>query len=108
MSWFKKNMHITLLIIVTAVFLTYIYITDEQVDHEYITIEKGDTLWSLAELYRGKMDTSEWIAYVKSHNNLYNDSIIVGEELYIPIEKESIYVTMKEIEESPVEVASDY
>lgn len=101
-------MHITLLIIVSVVFMTYIYITDEKVHHEYITIEKGDTLWSLAELYRGKMDTNEWISYVKSHNNLYYESIKVGEQLYIPIESQSIYITMKKIEESPIEVASDY
>lgn len=107
MNWLKKNMHITLLAIMTISFITYLYVTDEKVEHDYITVEHGDTLWSLAEHYRGKMDTHDWIEYVKIHNNLYTNTIKTGSELFIPIEQNSVYVALKEREQNPVEVASD-
>lgn len=108
MNWLKKNMHITLLALVTIGFITYLYVTDEKVEHDYITVESGDTLWSLAEHYRGKMDVHEWIAKVKTHNHLYTDTIKAGSELFVPIEKDSVYVALKESQQNTVEVVSDY
>lgn len=108
MNWFKKHTHITLLALMATVFMTYLYVTDEKVEHDYITVEQGETLWSLAEHYRGKMDAQQWIADVKAHNNLLNSTIKAGSELFVPIERNSVYVTLKESQQNPVEVASDY
>ena len=108
MIWLEKNMHIALLVLMTTAFMTYIYVTDEKVEHEFIIVEHGDTLWSLAEHYRGKMDAHDWIASVKSHNNLYTNTIKVGSQLFIPIEENSVYIALKESKQNTVEVASDY
>ena len=108
MNWLKKNMHITILAMMTATFITYLYVTDEKVEHDYILVQEGDSLWSLAEHYRGKMDVNDWITKVKSYNNLNKDTIQIGKELYVPIEEQSIYIANKQREENTVEVVSDY
>lgn len=104
----KKNTHILLIVMISTIFMTFLYVTDEKVEHDYISVEAGDTLWSLAEHYRGKMDAQQWIAYVKANNNLTSNTIQTGAELYIPIEKQSVYIAQKEKGEQPVEVASDF
>ena len=63
---------------------------NSQASYKYyksITIENGDTLWSIAQEY---MDDShygsinEYINEVKQMNTLYNDDITYGQHLIIP------------------------
>jgi LysM repeat protein len=49
-----------------------------------IKVQQGDTLWSLAEQYKGDMSRSEWIGQVKRENGLYSDIIFTGDELDVP------------------------
>mgnify|MGYP002732858877 CR=1 FL=1 len=110
MEWLKQNNFVTLLLAITVAFVAYLYITDEKIEkYEHITIEQGDTLWSLAEQYRGKMSTQDWIAFVKKENHLFNQVLITGETILIPIAKDSVYIanlSLKE-DENSVKVASE-
>ena len=110
MEWLKKNSYVALLLGVTIAFVAYLYITDEKIEqYEQITIEHGDTLWSLAEQYRGKMSTQDWIAFVKKENHLFNQVLTTGETILIPIAKDSVYIANLSLEEdeNSIKVASE-
>ncbi|GLC87247.1 cell division suppressor protein YneA [Lysinibacillus piscis] len=86
MKWFKKNTHITILVATCLLFAAYLFITDPgDVIYEEIQIQYGDSLWSLAEEYRGKMSTDDWIHLVKKENELSNMQIIAGKSLVVPV-----------------------
>ena len=86
MNWLKKNPHITILIGAGLLFAAYLFITDPgDVSQTEIEVAHGDSLWSLAEQYRGKMKSDEWIKLVKAENELSNIRIIAGKSLVIPV-----------------------
>ncbi|MGE7672688.1 cell division suppressor protein YneA [Lysinibacillus sp. NPDC094403] len=86
MNWLKENPHITTLLGACLLFAAYLFITDPgDVTYTEIEIAQGDSLWSLAEQYRGKMKSDEWIQLVKTENELSNVQIIAGESLVIPV-----------------------
>lgn len=86
MTWLKKNTHISILMVVCLLFAGYLYITDPgHVSYAEIQIEHGDSLWSLAEQYRGKMSTEDWIKLVKTENGLADIKIVAGKSLVIPV-----------------------
>lgn len=69
-----------------TVLLTYLYITDPgDIRYAEIQVEHGDSLWSLAEQYRGKMSTDDWIKLVKVENELLDIKIVAGKSLVIPV-----------------------
>ena len=110
MEWLKQNNFVALLLAITVAFVTYLYITDEKIEkYEHITIEQGDTLWSLAERYRGKMATKDWVSFVKKENDLFNRVITTGQIIIIPVAKDSVYsanLSLKE-DKNSVKVASE-
>ncbi|MFJ7730299.1 LysM peptidoglycan-binding domain-containing protein [Lysinibacillus sp. NPDC097231] len=86
MKFLKKNPHITTLLGACVLFAAYLFITDPgDVSYTEIEVEHGDSLWSLAEQYRGKMSTENWIKIVKAENELPNVKIIAGNSLVIPV-----------------------
>lgn len=48
------------------------------------TIQKGDTLYSLAKKYVSNKNTLDAIKYIKKANYMTNDEINIGEEIFIP------------------------
>ena len=110
MEWLKQNNYVVLFLGITMAFIAYLYITDEKIEqYEHITIEHGDTLWSLAEQYRGKMTTKDWVTFVQKENYLFNDVLTTGQTIMIPVAKDSIYIANLSLEEdeNPVKVASE-
>ncbi len=90
MNWMKKNTHISILIGACLLFAGYLFITDPgDITYTEIHIEHGDSLWSLAEQYRGKMGTDDWIKIVKVENELKNVNIVAGKSLVIPVTGEN-------------------
>lgn len=109
MKWLKQNSYIALFFVASICFMAYLFITDEKIEHyKNVTIESGDTLWSLAEQYRGKMSTHDWISLVKKENALRNDAIVVGQEIYLPVERNSVYIAnLLEEDHHSIKVASE-
>ena len=100
MEWLKQNNYVALFLAITVAFVAYLYITDEKIEtYEHITIEQGDTLWSLAEQYRGKMSTKDWVAFVKKENDLFNRVLTTGQTIIIPVAKDSVYIANLSLEE---------
>ncbi len=60
--------------------------TSNQKYYKYITIEKDDTLWTIAEEYCSEEYDSyrEYVDEVKFINNLADDTIYYGGQLVIP------------------------
>ena len=81
MNWFKKNTHISILLGAFLLFAGY----PGDITYTEINIEHGDSLWSLAEQYRGKMGTDDWIKLVKAENELHSVKIVAGKSLVIPV-----------------------
>lgn len=110
MNWVKKNSYIKVLLGVTFAFIAYIFLTDVKIEqYEQITIEHGDTLWSLAEDYRGKMSTQDWVAFVKKENHLFDGMVQAGQIITVPIAKDSVYIAnlSTQGDNKSIKVASD-
>ncbi|WP_042472174.1 cell division suppressor protein YneA [Bacillus ndiopicus] len=91
MNWLKKNSYITVFVAFTVLVISVLVITDEDIEqYDEVVIAHGDTLWSLAEQYRGRMSAEQWIGFVKKTNYLSDEKIIVGQQLLVPVEKRSI------------------
>ena len=110
MNWVKKNSYVKVLLGVAVAFIAYIYITDEKIEqYEHITIEHGDTLWSLADEYRGKMSTQDWVTFVQKENQLFKGALQAGQKIIVPVAKDSVYIVNLSEEEAgnSIKVASD-
>ena len=109
MNWLQKNNYIVVLFITFMVIVGFLFITDNgKTTYEQIEIQHGDTLWNLAEHYRGDMKPQEWIKLVQSENHLNNEIIIAGQVLTIPINEESHYIAHNKLngDSHSIEVAS--
>lgn len=99
MKWLKNNSYIIVFAVFTCIVIGTLAITNGKIEqHEKVVIAHGDTLWSLAEQYRGSMSVGQWIRYVQRTNDMYNDDIMVGQQLIIPIEK-GVYIAKEKVEE---------
>lgn len=93
MSWIQNNSLLKVLILSFIMIISYIVITDNgDVTYGKVEVQHGDTLWTLAEKYKGTMSTTEWIETVKKENNLRDDTIIAGKHLSIPLSSDIIYI----------------
>jgi cell division protein YceG involved in septum cleavage len=53
--------------------------------YESVRIVGGDSLWTIAERYRGKEDTADFVKELKHLNSLSSDQIQAGSYLLVPI-----------------------
>ncbi len=109
MNWLQKNNYIVVLFIAFVVIVGILLITDNgKTTYEQIEIQHGDTLWTLAEYYRGDMKPQEWINLVQLENHLNNEIIIAGQVITIPIAEDSHYIAQYKMNEDShsIEVAS--
>lgn len=111
MSWIQNNRSLLKVLLFSFIMVVvYLIVTDrDDVAYGKVEVQEGDTLWSLAEIYKGSMSTTEWIEDVKKENDLRNDKIIVGEQLNIPISTDVIYIAERDhdTEKTYVKIASN-
>lgn len=106
MSWVRKNSFISMVFIFSLTVIAIVFFTNEQVEHtETIYVNYGETLWSLADQYRGKMAKHDWIQYVEQLNKLESENIVAGALIEIPIIEESDYLQHIQEEQQHVKVA---
>lgn len=102
MKKFKLNSFTSTLFAFSALLFVFLLLDDEKIEtYEHVMIEQGDTLWSLAETYRGKMAKHDWINFVKKENGLRDEKVVYGQILVVPVEKESYYIAnLNQVESS--------
>lgn len=77
MKWLQKNSYIVVLFVAFFVMGAILLITDNgDITYEQIEIQHGDTLWTLAEQYRGKMTKQEWIQKLKMKTILLEKTLL--------------------------------
>ncbi|OKL36817.1 cell division suppressor protein YneA [Domibacillus mangrovi] len=76
---------LAVMIILAAIYFTFNGV--EAPSYSEIKVEKGDSLWSLAEEYKTfhDMDEIEFIKWVQDENGLITTKILPGEQLVIPV-----------------------
>ena len=106
-KWLQQNHYIGILFVAFFIMGAYVFITDDKATYQNVEIQQGDTLWKLAEQYRGKMTAQEWIHKVKKENNLFGENIVAGSDLKVVIHEKSIYLSnlQKEEDLQSIEVA---
>lgn len=56
-----------------------------QTTYESVRISGGDSLWSIAQKYRGVEDTSDFVEELKVLNSLSSDHIEAGSYILVPV-----------------------
>jgi hypothetical protein len=108
MNWMRKNSFFSMMIIFTLLFSAVLFLKDENIEqYEQITISHGESLWSLADQYRGKMSKHDWITQVEKANQVNRHEVLAGAVLSIPVEEQSAYIAQKEADKDVVKVASE-
>ena len=92
-----KRFMIIMIALVTILFCTFALSTmatakhtkaasrHTQITYESVRINGGDSLWSIAQEYRGVESTSDFVEELKTINNLSSDHIQSGSYLLVPV-----------------------
>lgn len=86
MTIIRQNSYLILFFALIMVFTFYVILTHntDSAQTSQVTIEEGDTLWTLAESFSGSTPHHEWIEEIMKENNLSTAKIIAGQSLEIP------------------------
>lgn len=65
-------------------FFTVLSHNSDETQMSLVQIEKGDTLWTLADSFSGNMPNEQWINEIMQENNLDSHKIVAGQSIKIP------------------------
>lgn len=87
---FKRFMFISVLFISILVFASMTTLNAYSKDipqYDYITVEEGDTLWTIASNHaeKSKTDIRKLVYEISYENNIYNASIYPGDVIRVPM-----------------------
>ncbi len=85
---FKRFMFLTVLLISMITFssiLTFNAYSKDIPQFDYIRVQQGDTLWSIAKDYAGNKDIREVVYEISKLNNIHNAPIHPGDIIKIPL-----------------------
>ncbi len=89
MKFFQQNSYLVFFFSLIVVFTFYSVISHNAQKQEFseLEIEKGDTLWELAESFSGNTPHHKWIEDIMEMNNLRTTKIVAGQSLKIPVDQ---------------------
>ncbi|KMY49659.1 cell division suppressor protein YneA [Peribacillus loiseleuriae] len=62
-----------------------------------VTIDHGDTLWKMAEIYStDDLSRDEFIEWIITHNEISAKSLVPGESIILPIAKTNLSLASKQ------------
>ena len=106
MSWIRRNSFITMVFIFSLTVIAIAFSTNEKIEQtEQIYVNYGETLWSLADQYHGKMTKHDWIQYVEKLNNVESNNIVAGTLIEIPVIENASYLQHIQQEQQHEKVA---
>ena len=85
---FKRFMFLTVLLISMFTFTSILTLNAYSKDisyFDYISVQQGDTLWSIAKDYASNKDIREVIYEISKLNNIHNTTIYPGDIIKIPL-----------------------
>lgn len=85
---FKRFMFLTVLLISMLTFTSILTLNAYSKDiplFDYVSVQPGDTLWSIAEDYAGSKDIREVVYKISQLNNIRNNPIHPGDIIKIPL-----------------------
>ncbi len=85
---FKRFMFLTILLISMISFTSILTLNAYSKDipqFDYVSVQQGDTLWSIASDYADNKDIREVIYEISKINNIHNNSIHPGDIIKIPL-----------------------
>ncbi|WRP08570.1 LysM peptidoglycan-binding domain-containing protein [Rossellomorea aquimaris] len=90
--WNRFSYIIILFVLALLSAVYFLIVTASQPSYQSITVQDGDTLWTIAKQYNEEysMTVEEFIAWVGEENNLISFSIQPGESLVLPIENPTL------------------
>jgi len=90
--WNRFSYIIILFVLALLSAVYFLIVTTSQPSYQSITVQDGDTLWTIAKQYNEEysMTVEEFIAWVGEENNLTSFSIQPGESLVLPIENPTL------------------
>lgn len=90
--WNRFSYIIILFVLVLAAAFYLLINMSNQPSYQSITVEEGDTLWTIAKQYNEEysMTVEEFIAWVGEENDLNSFAIKPGESIVLPIENPTI------------------
>lgn len=89
MTFFRRNSYLVFFFSLIVVFTFYTVVSHNAEKQQLgeLQIEKGDTLWELAESFSGETPHHEWIEEIMEVNNLKTTKIVAGQSLKIPADQ---------------------
>ena len=85
---FKRFMFLTILLISIIAFTSILTLNAYSKDipqFDYVSVQQGDSLWSIAKDYAGSKDIREVIYNISELNNIHNTTIQPGDIIKIPL-----------------------
>lgn len=91
--WNQYSYAIILIVLscITAMVISFHINSDDTSKYMKVTVSDGDSLWKMSEKYSGEhsLSNEEFVSWVKSHNDIEEDHIYPGQEIVIPVSKET-------------------
>ncbi|OCA83742.1 cell division suppressor protein YneA [Pseudobacillus wudalianchiensis] len=85
----KENFFVLLFMTVTIIagIMLIFSVSEDQIPYKEITVQEGDSLWSIAKEYNSgqEMKEEDFIMWVQKENRLHSVKILPGDTLVIPI-----------------------
>lgn len=97
--WKKYSYAIILIVLSFSVAILFAGQSNDESKYKKVTVSEGDTLWELSKLYseENSLSNSQFVSWVKKHNNIDGEQIYPGEKIIIPISN---------TDEAPIQYAS--
>lgn len=95
--WKKYSFAIILVVLSILASLILVLTNGDTVEEKYIsvTINEGETLWDLCKDYADKhsLSEAEFVSWVEETNDINGNVLLVGDEIYIPVEVNDSTIT---------------
>ncbi|HAS91150.1 MAG TPA: LysM peptidoglycan-binding domain-containing protein [Sedimentibacter sp.] len=85
---FKRFMFLSILLIsiITITSITTIKAYSKDIpQYDYVRVQHGDTLWSIAKDYAGSKDIRQVVYEISELNKIHNNLIHIGDIIKIPL-----------------------
>ncbi|HEY9058946.1 MAG TPA: LysM peptidoglycan-binding domain-containing protein [Pseudobacteroides sp.] len=85
----NKKRFFTFLFLILGIMITFVFADIsygiKKKEYKLIEIKYGDTLWDIADRYRGSIEIRKFLYEIKKANSLDSSEIYTGDTLKIPV-----------------------